>query len=307
MSGFRVLKPGILSQFQDAGRFGHHATGLTTGGPIDGEAFYWANRLVGNKQGETVVEVALGGLNLECGEATTIAITGADLPLKINGHPKALWRSHQVTPGDVVDLKHAEKGMRTYLAVAGGFIGKPVFGSTSTVVREGVGTALIAGQTLDCAAQVREPKAVPMEHIPRYTEDVLLRIITGYQFSRFSEESREKFLASVFTVSNRSDRMGTRLEGVVIEPPSGGLLSEGISLGAVQVPPDGQPIVLMNDRQTIGGYPKLGSVLSVDLWKLGQCRPGSRVGFQIISMEDAADAVKQETEALGAVELKHAV
>jgi len=306
MSGFRVLEPGILSQFQDKGRFGQHAMGLTTGGPVDGEAFYWANRLVGNQQGDTVVEVAVGGLKLESEVAASLAITGAALPFKINGQTKALWRSHQVGPGDVVDLRHAEKGMRAYLAVAGGFAAKRMFGSTSTVVREGMGAPLIEGQTLECSAQVRESMALPMGCIPRYADEVLLRIVPGYQFDRFSEAAREKFMSSTFTMSNRSDRMGSRLEGVMIEPPSGGSLSEGTCLGAVQVPPDGQPIVLMNDRQTIGGYPKLGSVLSVDLWKLGQCRPGTQVRFKAITMEAAEGAVRQETEALETVELKYA-
>ncbi len=304
MSGFRVMEPGILSQLQDAGRFGHHAMGLTTGGPVDGEAFYWANRLVGNQQGDTVIEVAVGGLKLESEVATSVAVTGAVLVFTINGHPKALWQSHPVGPGDVIDLRFAEKGMRAYVAVPGGFIAKPVLGSTSTVVREGMGEALAQGQTLGCAAIEREPKALPMECVPRYADEVLLRMVPGYQFERFGDEAREKFLGNLFSVSNRSDRMGVCLEGPVIEPPSEGLLSEGICLGAVQVPPDGQPIVLMNDRQTIGGYPKLGSVLSMDLWKLGQCRPGSQLRFETLAQETAVEVFRTAIEAREAVELK---
>ena len=305
MSGFRVLEPGILSQFQDEGRFGHHAMGLTTGGPVDGEAFYWANRLAGNQQGDTVIEVAVGGLKLESEVATLIAVTGAVLVLTINGQAKALWQSHPVGPGDVVDLRFAEKGMRAYVAVSGGFTSKPVLGSTSTVLREGMGTALIKGQTLECGAQVRESMALPMECIPSYADEVFLRMVPGYQFDRFSNRAREKFLGSRFTVSNRSDRMGICLEGSMIESPSEDLLSEGICLGAVQVPPDGQPIVLMNDRQTIGGYPKLGSVLSMDLWKLAQCRPGEWVSFKVLSIEAAEGAVRQEAEDRETVELKY--
>ena len=304
MSGFQVIEPGILSQLQDAGRFGYHAMGLTTGGPVDGEAFYWANRLVGNQQGDTVIEVAVGGLKLESEVATSVAVTGAVLALTINGHTKALWQSHPVGPGDVIDLRFAEKGMRAYVAVPAGFIAKPVLGSTSTVVREGMGEALIQGQTLGCAAIDRDSKALPMECIPQYAEEVLLRMVPGYQFERFGDEVREKFLGSLYTVSNRSDRMGVCLEGPVIEPPSEGLLSEGICLGAVQVPPDGQPIVLMNDRQTTGGYSKLGSVLSVDLWKLGQCRPGSLLRFETLAQETAVEVLQTAIESREAVALK---
>ena len=304
MSGFRVLEPGMLSQFQDAGRFGYHAMGLTTGGPVDGEAFYWANRLVGNQPGETVIEVAVGGLKLKSEVATSIAVTGAVLPLTINGHPKALWQSHRVAPGDVVDLRYAEKGMRAYVATAGGFTGSPVLGSTATVLREGIGEALVPGQILECAAINRVPGALPLEYVPRYEAEVPLRMVAGYQFDRFSNAAREKFLGGLYTVSNRSDRMGICLEGPMIELTSAGLLSEGICLGAVQVPPDGQPIVLLNDRQTIGGYPKLGSVLSVDLWKLGQCRPGGQVRFKAFTMEAAETAVRQETESMEEVGLK---
>ncbi|MDP6903197.1 MAG: biotin-dependent carboxyltransferase family protein [Verrucomicrobiota bacterium] len=304
MSGFGVIDPGILSQFQDAGRFGYHAMGLTTGGPVDGEAFYWANRLVGNQPGETVIEVAVGGLKLESEVATSIVVTGAVLPLTINGHTKALWQSHRVAPGDVVDLRYAERGMRAYVATAGGFTGRPVLGSTATVLREGIGEALVPGQILECAAIDRAPGALPLECVPRYEDEVPLRMVPGYQFDRFSHESREKFLGGLYTVSNRSDRMGICLEGPAVEAPSEGLLSEGICLGAVQVPPDGQPIVLMNDRQTIGGYPKLGSVLSADLWKLGQCRPGSRIRFETLALEKAVEVLQMGREAREAVELK---
>ena len=113
MSGFRVLEPGVLSLFQDAGRLGHHALGLTTGGPMDGAAFYWANRLAGNPEGATTLEVAQGGLRLECTGDTSVAVAGAAMPLKINGQTKALWRSHRMTAGDVLELRHATAGLRT--------------------------------------------------------------------------------------------------------------------------------------------------------------------------------------------------
>ena len=152
MSGFRVLEPGVFSLFQDAGRLGHHALGLTTGGPMDGEAFYWANRLAGNAEGATTLEVAQGGLRLECTGATSVAVAGAAMSLKINGQTKALWRSHRMTAGDVVELGRAAVGLRAYVAASGGFEAPVYFGSTAVVRREGLGTLLHAGQEIVCGA-----------------------------------------------------------------------------------------------------------------------------------------------------------
>ena len=288
----RVVKPGVLSLLQDAGRFGHHAIGLTSGGPLDGEAFYWANRLCLNEFGATALEVAQGGVRMECLGETTMAVTGAPMPLRVNGRTKALWRSHKLQPGDMIELGHAAKGMRAYLAVSGGFKAEEFFGSTATVIREGIGNPLKAGQELCCGLANDEQWALPMEAVPRYSDSVSLRLIPGYQFEQFSRRAHNVLSGGSFTVSNRLDRMGCILKGNPVESPETEMLSEGISLGAVQVPPDGQLIILLNDRQTIGGYPKLGSVLSVDLWKLAQCPPESQVRFEMINLEAAQKIIK---------------
>ena len=304
MSGLRVMDPGVLSLLQDAGRFGHHAIGLTTGGPLDGGAFYWANRLCGNNPGATVLEMAQGGLRLECLGETTVAVTGAPMRLKVNGQTKALWRSHRLRSRDVVELGHTKKGMRTYLAAADGFKAEEFFGSTSTVIREGIGEPLRAGQELCSGPANAGQWALPTESIPRYSGSVKLRLVPGHQFGQFAQTARDGLLAENFLVSHRSDRMGCRLEGTPVEGPEGGMLSEGICLGAVQVPPDGQPIVLLNDRQTIGGYPKLGSVVSVDLWQLAQCRPGAKARFEMVELEAAQALVSSATAEREAVQLK---
>ena len=304
MSGFRVLEQGVFSLFQDAGRLGYHALGLTTGGPMDGEAFYWANRLAGNAEGATTLEVAQGGLRLECTGATSVAVAGAAMSLKINGQTKALWRSHRMTAGDVVELGHAAVGLRAYVAASGGFEAPVYFGSTSVVRREGLGSLLHAGQEIVCGAPADSDWALPMEQIPRYESVVTLRVVVGYQASEFSAGALGMFYGSTFQVSPRSDRMGYRLEGNAMAAPTGERLSEGIAYGAVQVPPDGQPIVLLNDRQTIGGYPKLGTVLSLDCWKLAQCVPGATVCFEVISLEAAQALVEEAKRARDATVLK---
>jgi len=212
--------------------------------------------------------------------------------LRVNGRTKALWRSHKLQPGDMIELGHAAKGMRAYLAVSGGFKAEEFFGSTATVIREGIGNPLKAGQELCCGLVNDEQWALPMEAVPRYSDSVSLRLIPGYQFEQFSRRAHNVLSGGSFTVSNRLDRMGCILKGNPVESPETEMLSEGISLGAVQVPPDGQLIILLNDRQTIGGYPKLGSVLSVDLWKLAQCRPESQVRFEMINLEAAQKIIK---------------
>lgn len=271
---------------------------------MDGEAFYWANRLAGNAEGATTLEVAQGGLRLECTGATSVAVAGAAMSLKINGQTKALWRSHRMTAGDVVELGHAAVGLRAYVAASGGFEAPVYFGSTAVVRREGLGTLLHAGQEIVCGAPTDSDWALPMEKIPRYQAAVTLRVVASYQASEFSVEALGVFYGSTFQVSPRSDRMGYRLEGNAMAAPTGERLSEGIAYGAVQVPPDGQPIVLLNDRQTIGGYPKLGTVLSLDCWKLAQCVPGATVCFEVISLEAAQALVEEAKRARDATVLK---
>jgi len=294
-SGLQVINPGIFSLIQDAGRFGLHGIGLTNGGPLDSNAFRWANRLCANPQGCAAVEVTIGGLVLEATVDTTIAVTGASAPLTINGHACELWRSYSIQTGARIELGFATSGSRIYLAVAGGFQIEPRFNSVSTVPREslgglhGDGSPLQAGDMLPCESQrSTTPLSLAADLRPDYsTNRALLRVILGYQQALFSDLQKQLFFTSDYQVTDRSDRMGYRLKGTAIAPSADGILSEGICLGAIQVPADGQPIVLLNDRQTIGGYPKLGSVLSLDIAKLAQLLPGATVNFEAISIEQA--------------------
>lgn len=295
-SGFIVEQPGVLSLIQDAGRFGAFNAGLTNGGPVDLLAFHWANRLCSNKLNATVIEISMGGLTLTAQVDTTLAVTGANMPLTINGETKALWRSYHVTAGDVIALGFASQGMRCYLAVAGGFNITPSFGSTATVCREGVGGLhggkLLTGDVLACASintnsNAKQNLILEDEFIPEYPNELILHTIPSYQQQHFSSYQQRLFFSSEYTVSKNFDRMGYRLNGQVVTCEIDGILSEGICHGAVQIPADGQPIVLLNDRQTIGGYPKIGAVSSIDTAKLGQLSQGSKVRFKPISMEEA--------------------
>jgi biotin-dependent carboxylase-like uncharacterized protein len=291
-TGFLVKEPGMLSLIQDAGRFGSYNIGLTNGGPIDLLAFQWANRLCANELNATAIEISIGGLALIAQLDTKIAVTGANMPLKINHEPKELWRSYDIKAGDLIELGFASEGIRSYLAVAGGFSIKESFGSTATVCREGVGglvgEKLKKSDILPCLSQkIKNNLVLPELLRPQYSNDVVLRTVPSYQQKYFSSYQQRLFFSSDYIVSKSFDRMGYRLTGKKITGDIEGILSEGICHGAVQIPADGQPIVLLNDRQTIGGYPKIGAVSSVDTAKLGQLKQGDKVCFEPISMEEA--------------------
>lgn len=293
-SGFKVLQPGILSLLQDAGRFGQHAIGLTTGGPLDKYSFESANRLCGNPVNSCAIEASVGGLSLEAQADTQIALTGGDAVLSINKKPVASWQTHTIKAGDRIELGFAQHNTRHYLAVKDGFKVAEMFGSASTVAREKLGgldgSALKAGDIIPY--QTQNTAALPQFKLdasnrPDYSGDVLLRVVLGYQKDHFSSLQQRRFFTSEFTLDDRCDRMGFRTTGPEIKADIDGILSEGICFGAIQIPPDGQPIVLLNDRQTIGGYPKIGSVLSLDIPALTQRLPGTKVRFEAITIDEA--------------------
>ena len=291
-----VKQPGLLSLLHDRGRFGQAKLGLTSGGPADPLAASLANRLLANDSDATLLEVSYGGLHLLARQDTQIAITGAQLPITIDGQEKDQWRVLSLRRGESLELGFSEVGCRSYLAVRGGFTVAPIFGSTSTVVREGIGGLhggkLEAGDVLPIAAlEPIDPRWIPPRQRPSYHKQAILRVVLGYQVNDFSALDQQRFFSSEYQVSDRCDRMGYRLDGPAIPCSRTGMLSEGIALGAIQVPADGQPIVLLHDRQTIGGYPKLGVVLSIDCSLLAQLRPGNSLHFLAISPEDAHNAI----------------
>jgi biotin-dependent carboxylase-like uncharacterized protein len=298
-SALVVTKPGMLSLLQDEGRYGAFNVGLTNGGPLDKTAFHWANRLCGNELNSTAIEISVGGLAVVASTDTIIAVTGASMPLTINGQAKELWRSYFVKAGDTIELGFARNGTRCYLAVYGGFIINKSFGSTATVCRESVGglggngNKLLINDVLPCQSLNHELEQqakllkLPEDKQPEYSDEIVLRTIPSYQQRHFSSYQQRLFFTSEYQVSARCDRMGYRLEGKPITTDINGILSEGICHGAVQIPSDGQPIVLLNDRQTIGGYPKIGSVISLDTATLGQAKQGDKIHFEPISIEYA--------------------
>ena len=288
----KVIQPGILSLLQDGGRTGQQRIGLTNGGPLDRRAFDYCNRLLGNAKNCTLLEISFGGLHLQALVDTFICITGAKLPLHINGKEQPQWQVLPVAAGDEIQLEFAEQGCRAYLGVADGFTIPPSFGSSATVMRENIGglhgDKLQAGDNLPCSgARLAVNYCLNEADRPVYGDPARLLLVPGYQQAAFDPAQQWRFFNSEYRLTERCDRMGFRLEGETVHSNIVGMLSEGICHGAIQIPADGQPIVLMNDRQTIGGYPKIGSVIPRDTARLSQLSPGSQVYFEAISIEQA--------------------
>ena len=294
MMGFKVINPGMHCLLQDKGRVGYHSLGITSGGAFDQYSFGWANRLCLNDDNAGCIEILVGGLILEAQVSTQIAITGADIPIKINDSTVENWCTHNIQPGDKIAFGYATAGCRSYLAIAGGIQAPLTFNSLSTVVREGLGgltqlgMPLEKGDFLTCSSNPHSAqRSVPTKYHCEFDTDLAeIRMVTGYQYEQFSQQINQ-FFATEYVISQNSDRMGYRLEGPVINMPRCEMLSEGISLGAVQLPADGMPIILLCDRQTIGGYPKLGSVFSQDIARLAQMMPGQKLRFKPLSIDQA--------------------
>lgn len=293
MKQLRIEASTPLCQLQDAGRFGVRHLGVTQGGALDWVAMHWANWLLGNPLGAPVVEVALGGFCVVAEQDCVLALAGADLDARVDDQPLAPWRSFALAKGQRLTLKQPKRGVRAYLAAPGGFQGEDVLGSCATVVREalggidGQGAALAKDQALAFTSSKATLREVPQALCPQFAKKPVLDLVIGAQIGEFSGTSLFEAFNSDWTLDSRADRMGVRLLGPQLVYQGAPMISEGIPLGAVQVPPDGQPIVLLNDRQTIGGYPRLGALTPLALAQLAQCMPGASVRFRAVVQDEA--------------------
>jgi biotin-dependent carboxylase-like uncharacterized protein len=304
MSDLVVLDPGLLTTVQDLGRPGYQRVGIPPSGPLDRGAFVLANRLVGNPDGAAGLELTLRGPRLEVRRECVVAVTGADMGVAVNGAAVATWTAVRLRRGDVVGFRMVTAGCRAYLAVAGGLALPPALGSRSTYLRGRLGgvegRALQKGDALPLGSPARplealESRTVPEARRPAYGSEVECRVILGPQDDRFTADGVEAFLAGPYDVTPQADRMGYRLSGPRIAHARGhDIISDGIPLGGIQVPGEGQPIVLLVDRQTTGGYTKIATVISVDIARLGQSRPGHRVRFRRVTLDEAHAAVREE-------------
>lgn len=298
----RVDSPGPLTTVQDLGRRGWLRFGVPAAGAMDPSGLVLANALVGNPPGTAALELTLaGGRFTVLDGPARIAVAGGDFPLTLDGHPVAAGRSYWLEPEQTIAIGAARTGARAYLAVGGGFRIEPVLGSVATHLRSGIGgwhgRALIAGD------------ALPLNGLPTPGPDLTLpmgfkrpghprvRVVLGPQDDHFTPAAIETFLLAEYIVTPQADRMGYRLSGPRLEHAEGhDMVSDAIAPGSVQVPGFGEPIVLLADRQTTGGYPKIATVIGADLPDLGQRRPGDRLRFEAVAVE-AAQAARRSLRA----------
>jgi biotin-dependent carboxylase-like uncharacterized protein len=293
MEIFEVIQPGFYTTIQDQGRFGYLQFGIPPCGVVDAFAYRISNLLVGNEGDEGVIEATVMGPILNVLEDGVIAITGGDLSPFLNDAPLTMWESISVKRGDKLSFKGLKKGCRAYLAVGGGIDVPPFMGSRSTYVAGKIGgiegRPLVKGDRIPKGKKFGTPeKRVPPELIPVYSSNPTLHVILGPQDDYFSE-GIETFLNSEFKVSSKADRMGYRLEGPVISHKDGvdkSIISEPSVPGGIQVPPDGQPIILLIE-QTVGGYTKIATVISTDIGFVGQAKPGDRIRFKAVDLKEA--------------------
>ncbi|GAA0321375.1 biotin-dependent carboxyltransferase family protein [Oceanobacillus oncorhynchi subsp. oncorhynchi] len=297
---FKVIKPGLLTTIQDLGRTGFQKYGVVVSGAMDPFALQTANLLVGNRRDEACLEITMMGPELVVLSEATIAICGADLSPMINGKAAPMWKSIQLKKDDYVTFGAPQSGIRTYLSVSGGFDSPVVMGSKSTYQKAGIGKHVEKEDTIFGYA-VNGKAGVGLMHteIPRYRKEVELRVVKGPHTERFTKEGIDNFFNNVHLVSPQADRMGYRLQSKAIAHKNGAdIWSDAIPFGGVQVPVNGQPIILMADRQTTGGYTRIATVISVDLPKVAQLVPGGKIRFREVDVEEAQKLYREREQFL---------
>jgi antagonist of KipI len=305
---FEVIEPGILTTIQDMGRYGFSQFGVPPSGVLDTFSLRVGNLLVGNREREACLEITIMGLKIKVLKEVVIAITGGDLSPTLNEEPLEMWRIHLLVEGDVITFKKVQAGCRAYLAVSGGFVVPKIMGSSSTYLSGNFGglegRKLRRGDilyTLDISPSLNKlGLRFPSDWIPSPEKEVLLRVIPGPQDHHFTEKGFQTFCSSSYQVTPQCDRMGVRLEGPKIERRSDveeSIISEGLISGAIQVPGDGKPIIILTELVT-GGYTKIATIISTDLSRVAQLKPGDQVRFKPISIEEAHDLLKEQEEKL---------
>jgi len=298
-----IAMPGMFTTLQDTGRYGHQRSGVPVSGAMDEFALRAANLLVGNDESAAGLEMTVVGPQIKFSAETAIAVTGADLSATLNGEPAPRWEAVAVPAGGVLEFGEMKDGMRAYLAVAGGLDVPVVMGSRSTYAKAGLGglegRPLARGDSISTLPfrTGHEPvrKSLPEGYDPpTYGEHHRMRVVLGPHDEAFTPEALEALLGSEYTVSLDSDRMGYRLEGPALKHREGpDIVSDANPSGAIQVPGDGMPTVLLADRGTTGGYAKIATVIGADLARLAQAVPGQTVAFQAVSVGEAHQALAE--------------
>jgi len=302
-----VLNPGMLSTIQDEGRHEFLAYGLPRSGVMDRYAAGMANLLCGNPLSAAVIEMTIMGGTFRFEKACRISICGANMTPRINSKAIEQWSAYDIFSGDILEMSYAASGCRAYLAVSGGMEVPRIMGSRSTYIRAAIGG--VSGRALKVDDKIELGELPPVQErpvkldkflIPAYSEKISLRVLLGPQEELFLPEGIETFLTEEYKVTQEADRMGYRLQGPLIRHVGkADIVSDALGRGAVQVPGDGQPIVMMADCGTTGGYAKIATVIGADLWRLAQAKPEDTVKFNRCSENEAVQALAEERKKFG--------
>jgi biotin-dependent carboxylase-like uncharacterized protein len=297
-----VVRAGMQSSVQDLGRFGYAHLGISAGGVADAVSFRLANILVGNDENTPALEMTLIGGDFVIDKPALVAITGADVSFQCS-RKMPMWQAVELPAGADISCGPLTNGVRSYLAIRGGISVAKELGSASTNFSGSFGghkgRALKNGDIVELGVADGElpRKQLRKQKIDFLYQDAPIRVTRGLQWDWFAEETRNQFLQEVFRVTQQSNRAGIRLAGSFLEAQrTGQLLTEGVPLGAIQVPGDGQPIVLFVDQQTTGGYPKIANVITADLHRLAQKKPGDDFRFQLVDIDSALELLSRREQ-----------
>lgn len=306
---FEVVEPGLLTTVQDLGRFGFSRFGVPPSGALDRFSLRVGNLLVGNEESEAGLETTIMGLKLKALRKILVAITGGDLsPLLNNQEPLEMWKPHVLTEGDLLSFRALRSGCRAYVAVQGGIDVPLIMKSKATCLSAKFGgfegRALKKGDILfgrgTRVSSDRMELRFPLEWVPAFVKEAALRVVLGPQNDHFKTEGLRTLQSSPYRVTAQSDRMGIRLDGPKIErrpDVEDSIISESLIPGNIQVPGDGRPLIILNESVT-GGYTKIATILSVDLPKAAQLKPGDRVQFEAVSLAEAHRLLRNQEDQL---------
>ena len=310
MSTILVQSPGLFTTVQDLGREGFGAMGVSPSGAADAISLRVGNRLVENPETAAGLEMTLVGGTFEFPEGAVLALAGSDFGATLDGVPVALWTSVKAQPGQLLRVGPTRGGARCYLCVQGAILVQPLMGSASTHVLSGIGgwqgRALRKGDRLPVgpAGGSFRQRTVAKTALQRLAPRKVLRVTPGPQSDWFPESSNRLLCETTYRVAEESNRVGIRLEGTpIVRSSEEEMITEGVPLGAIQVPPGGCPIIVFVEQQTTGGYPKIANVVSADVHSLGQLRPRDEIRFERVEMETARGLLKRHEELLASKEL----
>jgi antagonist of KipI len=307
MNTLTVLAPGLLTTVQDLGREGYGPIGVSASGAADALSLRIGNKLVGNPERAALEMTLLGGA-FQFSQDATFALAGADFGVTLEDRAVPLCATVSIHPGQTLKFGPTKSGARAYLCIRGGIAVPELLGGRSTHLLSGIGgfegRALRKGDVLPIgnATNLSSPQPFNERWRPLLAPRKTIRVTQGPQWANFSEATRENFSAQTYVVTEEANRMGIRLRGQQFELASTGeMITEGVSLGAIQITPSGQPIILFVEQQTTGGYPKIANVIAADLSSVGQLRPRDEIRFELVTMEAAQEFYREQERLLASL------